>query len=101
MIVALHLTIGFWIGLGLMCAGAIAVCSHDGSFKRFQLPIEQSVALGVCVFLFFPLVALASIGYTLYKGIPFFGRGFTGLYRTFVPAKVKLPKAQVLKKENA
>lgn len=99
MSLALNLGLGLWIGMGLMCSGLLAVCSHDGSFKQFQLPMEQSIAFGICIFLFFPLVVLGTVVLGLYKGIPFLGRGFTGLYRTFVPAKVKLPKAQVLKKE--
>lgn len=62
---------------------------------RHRLPVNQLVAGGVIAALITPINLLILIGIGLYKGVPWVVCGFSGLYRTFFPLKVKLPKARI------
>lgn len=84
--------IAVWIAVG----GALTLFFVVFDGVNENRPFNQTIALGVLLWLFFPLVVSAGVGLGLYKGVPWLASGFSGLYRSFFPKKPELPKVRVV-----
>lgn len=80
-----------WVSVFILLLMMTPIMSIDSPLPSNQL-WARSVALG----LFAPLSVAICLGIALYRGVPWLARGFKGLYRSYFPEKVKLPKARVL-----
>jgi hypothetical protein len=84
----------FWETVALFwTSGGVIVNALMWVWLDRRVPTDQALAGGILAAVLLPLTLV----FVLVKTLPYLARGFHGLYRSYFPTKVKLPKAKVIR----